>query len=362
MSDKHYDAARDARPRRSASSTCSPAAGPRSRTRMAKAPGWAAPARGRRSGIRHLARGARQAAGAAQVRAQRLQAKSPPLRRLQRTSPAGALARIFMSPGPIFEPEGAARTGGARRARCSPPACARATSCTTASPITSPRAAWILDSGARALGCAVIPAGPGKTEQQLDVIAVPEAHGLRRHARLPEDPARQGQGSRQGRLLASSKALVGGAALFPSLRAEYKARGIDAYQSYATADLGIIAYESPALRGHDRRRGRDRGDRAAGHRRSGAAGRGRRGRRHHVQPRLSDDPLRHRRSLRGAAGTEPVRAHQHAHQGLDGPRRPDHQGQGHVRASRAGRRGGQAPCRPRTRAPRGGARRASRTP
>jgi phenylacetate-CoA ligase len=45
------------------------------------------------------------------------------------------------------------------------------------------------------------------------------------------------------------KALVGGGALFPSLRAEYKARGIDTYQTYATADLGIIAYESPALEG-----------------------------------------------------------------------------------------------------------------
>jgi phenylacetate-CoA ligase len=45
------------------------------------------------------------------------------------------------------------------------------------------------------------------------------------------------------------KALVGGGALFPSLRAEYKQRGIDTYQTYATADVGIIAYESPALEG-----------------------------------------------------------------------------------------------------------------
>ena len=118
----------------------------------------------------------------------------------------------------------------------------------------------------------------------------PEAHGLRRRAGLPEDPARQGQGGRQGRLLASRRRSCRGGALFPSLRAEYKQRGIDTYQSYATADLGIIAYESAGARGHDRRRGRDRGDRAARHRRSGAGGRGRRGGRHHLQPRLPDDP------------------------------------------------------------------------
>ena len=64
------------------------------------------------------------------------------------------------------------------------------------------------------------------------------------------------------------KALVGGGALFPSLRAEYKARGIDTYQTYATADLGIIAYESPALEGMIVDEGVHRGDRAAGHRRS----------------------------------------------------------------------------------------------
>ena len=45
------------------------------------------------------------------------------------------------------------------------------------------------------------------------------------------------------------KALVGGGALFPSLRADYKERGIDTYQTYATADVGIIAYESEALEG-----------------------------------------------------------------------------------------------------------------
>ena len=105
-------------------------------------------------------------------------------------------------------------------------------------------------------------------------------------------------------------------------------------QCYAIAETGVIAYESEAREGMIvnesliveivrpgtgdpvRRR------------------RGRRGGRHLVQSRLSDDPARDRRSFRGAAGRLALRPHQHAHQGLDGPRRPDHQGQGHVRASR----------------------------
>ena len=221
--------------------------------------------------------------------------------------------------------------------------------------------AWILDSGARALGCAVIAAGPGNTEQQLDIIQYvkPTAYvGVPDYLKILLDKAKEA-----GKDASSfKKALVGGAALFPSLRAEYKERGIDIYQTYATADVGIIAYESAALEGMIVDEGvileivrPGTGDPAAG-------GRGRRGGRHHLQPRLSDDPLRHRRSLGRAAGHQPVRAHQHAHQGLARPRRPDHQGQGHVRASRAGRRGGQAPCRPRTRAPGGGRARASRTP
>jgi phenylacetate-CoA ligase len=68
-----------------------------------------------------------------------LQAKNPPYGGFT-TSSVGALARIFMSPGPIFEPEGYGEDWW-RSARCSPPASARATSYTTRSPITSPRAA-----------------------------------------------------------------------------------------------------------------------------------------------------------------------------------------------------------------------------
>ena len=143
------------------------------------------------------------------------------------------------------------------------------------------------------------------------------------------------------------KALVGGGALFPSLRPEYKQRGIATYQTYATADLGIIAYESAALEGMIIDEGviveivrPGTGDPVP----AGEVGEV------VVTTFNRDYPM-----IRFATGDlsavlpgiEPVRAHQHAHQGLARPRRPDHQGQGHVRASRAGRRGGQAPCGPR---------------
>ena len=108
---------------------------------------------------------------------------------------------------------------------------------------------WILDSGARALGCAVIAAGPGNTEQQLDVIQYAEAHGLHRRAGLSEDPARQGQGGRQGRLLASRRRWSAAARCFPRCGRNTRRAASTTYQTYATADLGIIAYESPALEG-----------------------------------------------------------------------------------------------------------------
>jgi phenylacetate-CoA ligase len=153
-----------------------------------------------------------------------------------------------MSPGPIFEPEGygedwwrAARSlfaAGIRKGDI--------VHNTFAYHLTP--GGWILDSGARALGCAVIAAGPGNTEQQLEVIERlrPTAYvGVPDYLKILLDKAREMNKD------ASSfkKALVGGGALFPSLRAEYKQRGIDTFQTYATADLGIIAYETPALEG-----------------------------------------------------------------------------------------------------------------
>src|SRR5262249_15215773 len=97
-----------------------------------------------------------------------LQAKDPPFGGFT-TAPASALGRIFMSPGPIFEPEGKGGDDGWRVARGLFAAGIRKGDIvlnTFAYHLTP--GGWILDAGARSLGCAVIAAGPGNTEQQLE--------------------------------------------------------------------------------------------------------------------------------------------------------------------------------------------------
>jgi phenylacetate-CoA ligase len=94
----------------------------------------------------------------------------------------------------------------------------------------------------------VIAAGPSNTEQQLEAIQRlrPTVYvGVPDYLKILLDKAREARKDTSS----ITKALVGGGALFPSLRAEYKQRGIATFQTYATADVGIIAYESPALEG-----------------------------------------------------------------------------------------------------------------
>ncbi|MCL4768191.1 MAG: AMP-binding protein [Hyphomicrobiaceae bacterium] len=176
-----------------------------------------------------------------------LQAGEPPFGGFA-TSGTAAVARIYMSPGPIFEPEGLGADWW-RSARALYAAGFRRGDVVhnTFSYHLTP-GAWIMEAGARALGCTVIPAGPGNTEQQLDAIARlrPTAYvGVPDYLKILLDRAREA-----GREVTSfQRAMVSGGALFPSLRQEYKHRGIDVFQTYATADLGIIAYESPALEG-----------------------------------------------------------------------------------------------------------------
>ena len=176
-----------------------------------------------------------------------LQHRQPPFGGFA-TSPVNAMARIYMSPGPIFEPEGKSEDWW-RSARALYAAGFRGGDVVhnTFSYHLTP-GGWILDAGARALGCSVIPAGPGNTEQQLDAIAhlKPTAYiGVPDYLKILLDKAREA-----GRDTGSFKrAMMSGGALFPSLRQEYAERGIATYQTYATADLGIIAYESWALQG-----------------------------------------------------------------------------------------------------------------
>ena len=176
-----------------------------------------------------------------------LQAKRSPFGGFA-TAPPADMGRIFMSPGPIFEPEGYGQDWW-RAARALYAAGVRKGDIvhnTFAYHLTP--GGWILDSGARGLGCAVIAAGPGNTEQQLEAIQAlkPTVYvGVPDYLKILLDKAKEAGTD----ATSFKRAVVGGGALFPSLRTEYKQRGVATFQTYATADVGIIAYESPALEG-----------------------------------------------------------------------------------------------------------------
>ena len=107
---------------------------------------------------------------------------------------------------------------------------------------------WVLHNGARALGCPVIPAGIGNTEQQAAVIAQIRP---RVYAGTPDYLGTiLAKGDELGLDLSSIEiAFVGAAPLFPQQRAAYKERGIETFQTFATAELGNIAYETTAMEG-----------------------------------------------------------------------------------------------------------------
>ena len=108
--------------------------------------------------------------------------------------------------------------------------------------------AWIMHIGARALGCPVVPAGVGNTEQQVQIIQQVRPKG---YSGTPDYLKTILEKADEMGADASSitHALVGGGPLFPQLRQAYNDRGIAVYQSFATAELGNIAYETPALEG-----------------------------------------------------------------------------------------------------------------
>ncbi|AXT35471.1 phenylacetate--CoA ligase family protein [Phaeobacter sp. LSS9] len=161
--------------------------------------------------------------------------------------PASGFAHIFQSPGPIYEPGGVDhdwwRMGRFLHAAGIGPGDV-VQNC-FGYHLTP--AGMIFENGARAVGAAVLPAGTGQTELQVtaarDVGATAYA-GTPDYLKVILDKA-----DAMGVQLGFTKAAVGGGALFPSLRQEYADRGITCLQSYATADLGNIAYESAAMEG-----------------------------------------------------------------------------------------------------------------
>jgi phenylacetate-CoA ligase len=163
-------------------------------------------------------------------------------------TPLEKLKRLLMSPGPIFEPEGhgtdwwnAARALFAAGFR-------HGDVVHNAFAYHLTPGGFILESGAHALGCTVIPGGVGNTEQQVEAIAhlKPSGYtGTPDFLKILLDTA-----DKTGKNVSSLKrGLVSGAALPPSLRAEFDARGVAVLQAYATAELGVITYETPARDG-----------------------------------------------------------------------------------------------------------------
>jgi phenylacetate-CoA ligase len=176
-----------------------------------------------------------------------LQRAAPPFGGLATVAPGG-LARIFASPGPIYDPEGR-RPDYWRTARVLFAAGFRSGDVihNCFSYHLTP-AGSMYETGAHALGCAVIPGGTGQTEQQVRTIADLKPDGyagtpsflkiiLAKAAELGADVS------------SLEKASVSGEAFPAPIRDELKVRGIDAYQAYGTADLGMVAYETEAREG-----------------------------------------------------------------------------------------------------------------
>ncbi|MBD5803384.1 Phenylacetate-coenzyme A ligase [Azoarcus sp. Aa7] len=155
--------------------------------------------------------------------------------------------RVFASPGPLYEPE-SARPDYYRLARAFFAAGFRAGDLVhnTFSYHFTP-AGSMMETAAHALGCTVFPAGVGQTEQQVAAVADlgPNAYvGTPSFLRIILDKAEE-----LGIAHSFKKAFVSGEAFPPALRDAFAARGIAAYQAYATADIGLIAYETPAREG-----------------------------------------------------------------------------------------------------------------
>jgi phenylacetate-CoA ligase len=158
------------------------------------------------------------------------------------------MPRIFSSPGPIYEPEGSAADYW-RMARAIYAAGFRPGelihNCFSYHFVP---AGSMMESGAHALGCTVFAGGTGQTEQHVQAMAQLQPAG---YIGTPsflkiilEKAAEMGQA-----LPSVTKAMFGGEAFPPSLRDWFTERGIAGYQCYATADLGLIAYETRAREG-----------------------------------------------------------------------------------------------------------------
>ncbi|NDW54081.1 phenylacetate--CoA ligase family protein [Aliiroseovarius sp. PrR006] len=161
--------------------------------------------------------------------------------------PTHEFAHIFQSPGPIYEPGGVGHDWWRMGRFLSACGIGKGDIVQNCFGYHLTPAGMIFENGARAVGAAVIPAGVGQTELQVRAaadIGTTAYAGTPDYLKIILDRA-----DADGVKLKITKAAVGGGALFPSLRQEYADRGITCLQSYATADLGNVAYESDAMEG-----------------------------------------------------------------------------------------------------------------
>ncbi|MDI9332886.1 MAG: AMP-binding protein [Cytophagales bacterium] len=160
-----------------------------------------------------------------------------------------AMPRVFASPGPIYEPEGR-RTDYWRMARAIYASGFRAGdlihNCFSYHFVP---AGSMMESGAHALGCSVFPGGTGQTEQQVQAIQHLQPSGYIGTPSFLKIIIEKAQELKRPLPPSFNKAMLGGEAFPPSLRDWLLAHGIAGYQCYATADLGLIAYETEAREG-----------------------------------------------------------------------------------------------------------------
>jgi phenylacetate-CoA ligase len=162
--------------------------------------------------------------------------------------PPGKAKRLHMSPGPIFEPQGMQPDfGGAARAAFAAGFRPGDIVHNAYSYHLTP-GAYIMEAGAHALGCAVIPGGVGNTEAQLEAIGHYKPSGylgtpdfLKILLDVAEKTGKDASSLKRG--------MVSGAALPATLRAELAARGVAVVQCYAIAETGVVSYESESQQG-----------------------------------------------------------------------------------------------------------------
>lgn len=159
--------------------------------------------------------------------------------------PAAGFARLFLSPGPICEPGDGADAGAARALQAAGVGPGDILLNTFGYHLTP--AGLMFDDAARAAGAAVIPAGGGNTDQIVTALRAyrPTAYaGTADYLHILLTAA-----DAAAVPVALTRAFLSGAAVTPGLRAAFTARGIGVFELYGTAELGILAYETPVHQG-----------------------------------------------------------------------------------------------------------------